>query len=215
MKNLAKKLFFIANVLCICTFISFVVSANQNDALPELKMQKTEKTEKTEKVSIVGNNEEKVVISIVNFGRKNPFEPYKEVKKGNKEKSDLDDIPYPPSLETGTGDEFRILMGARVSGILYDPEAKSVAILNMDDSEYMVHEGDSIHGLIVEDISKNNVTLKYGSNSYTVGVGLGETVKGEGSIESIQSDPVIRKEKIFAQKANKLPDLELEELINR
>ena len=209
MKNLAKKLFFLANVLCICTFISFVVSANQKESLPEIKK---EKAEKTEKVSIVGENEEKVVISIVNFGRKNPFAPYKEVKKGKKEISELDEIPYPPLLEGEPVEDFRILTGAKVNGILYDPEAKSVAILNLEDSEYMVHEGDSIQGIVIEDISKNSVTLKYGSNSYTVGVG--EVLGGEEEA-SIQSDPVIRKEKIFAQKANKLPSLELEELINR
>ena len=95
-------------------------------------------------------------------------------------------------------------MASKVNGILYDPYAKSVAIVNIKGSDYMVHKGDIVHEIMVANITKNNITLKYGENSYTVGVG--EIAEG-----NIEYDSVKRKEKIFAQTEYSLPDLELEE----
>jgi len=153
--------------------------------------------------------EETVTISIVNFGRKNPFKPYSpatgiKTKEEEKVAVNLEDIPYPPYYEGSTSSEIQELMDSKVNGILYDPYARSVAIVNIKGSEHMLHKGDIVQGIMVDNISENYITLRYGSNTYTVGIG--EVVEGD-----IKTDPVQRKQKTFAGSDYDLPDINLEE----
>lgn len=139
---------------------------------------------------LAAQEKEKVVISIVNFGRGNPFEPYKAARKLGKDNINLGDIPFPPSPGQEMGEEYKLLTKSRVNGILYDPMAKSAAIVNIKGTDYMVHKNDIVQGILVADIKENSITLKYGSNTYTLGIG--EIVEGE-----IASDPVNRNGKNF------------------
>lgn len=203
MNDLLKKILLSANVVVFCVFISFFATANQQDVSTEVNV------EKAEKLTILDENEEKIVISIINFGRSNPFEPYKETvkKKVNKNnEEDLDELPYPPSLRMNETDSLNVLMGASVNGILYDPFAKSVAIVNISGADYMLREGDVVQGVALDKIDETHVTLRYEANTYTVGVG--EIIEG-----AVQYDPVDRRSSLFGEAEYKLPDIDVEELI--
>ncbi len=164
------------------------------------------------------DNEEKVVISIVNFGRKNPFKPYSPARviKSNKDVFAPDDIPLPPEYKGADeiSHQASILLNSKVNGILYDPSGRSVAIVNLNGFEYMLHKGDIVENIEVNAISKNSVTLKYGNNSYTVSVG--EVIEG-----SIAQNTVQRSQNAFGGYKNympesdhELPDINLEEYAN-
>lgn len=196
MKSLSKKLLFITNALLLCITFSFFVSANQDGILPALEEKPMEK------FSVTDENDEKIIISIINFGRSNPFSPYVP-KKETKNETDLYEIPYPPTLEESDKVGYELLSNSLVNGILYDPNAKSVAIVNIEGKDYMVHAGDSVMGIAVETIQENSVILKYNANTYKVAVG--EVIEGE-----LIYDPVNRKQKIFAETGYRLPDLKME-----
>ena len=204
MKKQVSRLFIISNLLIISVFITFPSCAENQGISTDVQSKKIN----IDKEKFFDDGEEKVVISIINFGRKNPFKPYTVPKgivlKNKKNTINLDEVPSPPTLEGGTTEEIQKLMDSRVNGILYDPKAKSVAIVKIKGSEYMLHEGDSVQGISVEKIANNNITLKYGSNTYTLAVG--DVIEG-----NIQNDPVKRKQKIFGGSDYNLPKLNLEE----
>ncbi len=210
MKNFVSKLVIVCNILIISALIPYPANAEKTGNLTNLNYEKTNISEE----KFFEDEEEKVIISIINFGRKNPFKPYtltEEISFKSKEKViNIDDIPFPPAYkdQTEMSRQAEALMNSKVNGILYDPYAKSVAIVNIKGSEYMLHKGDMVHGIMVDSINQNNITLKYGSNTYTVGVG--DIVEG-----SFQQNPVQRKQKIFAGSSDSqeynLPQLHLEE----
>ncbi len=195
-----KKILLITGIFTVYLFVSIFVSANQDE------MEITTEPEEVvrEKFSIADEKDEKIIISIVNFGRSNPFYPYVPAKN-KKEEVDLFDIPYPPKYEEQDR-TYRDLLSAGVNGILYDPYSKSVAIVNIAGDDYMVHKGDTVKGILIEDIGETSVTLKYNANTFTLAVG--DVIEGD-----INHDSVERKEKIFAETGYRLPDLELEELM--
>ncbi len=202
MKKQISRLFIISNLLVISVFITFPSYAENQGISTDTHSKKIN----ADKEKFFDNGEEKVIISIINYGRKNPFKPYTEPKgivlKKDKDAVNLDDIPPPPAFNGGSNGEIQDLMSSKVNGILYDPKAKSVAIVSIKGSEYMVHEGDSVQGITIKNIANNNVTLKYGSNTYTLAVG--DVIKG-----NIQNDPVERKQKIFGGSDYNLPNLNL------
>ncbi len=204
MKTFKSEILLITSLLVIATF-SFRVNAGEE----EIKVSNiNNKVTFAEEEFSVGD--EKVIISIIDFGRKNPFKPY-TAPKGVTLKKDvdvvsLDDVPFPPPYQGELNDQVKELMASKVNGILYDPSAKSVAIVNIKGSEYMLHKGDVVHGIMIDGISENNITLKYGTNTYTVAVG--EVVEGV-----IHRDTVERKGKVFAGSDYNLPDINLEEYI--
>lgn len=124
-----------------------------------------------------GETKEKlVVVTVGNYGRLNPFVPYKErnllISEDN---SYLEDIPSPPSnLEEDPN--LTALVQAKVVGILFDGE-NSTAIINVLESDHLVHVGDTINEFYIEDITKDQVALRYGLNEYKASVG--EIVEGE------------------------------------
>ncbi|HSA06227.1 MAG TPA: hypothetical protein P5556_03530 [Candidatus Gastranaerophilales bacterium] len=199
MKNLINKLIFIVNIFIIASFFPFSVNAEKG------KINDVNKTKIVNDETFFDGEEETVIISIVNFGRKNPFEPYVKPTKivpESKKIIKMDDIPMPPAYEGEASEEITELMNCKVNGILYDPQSTSVAIVNIKESEYMLHEGDIVAGIKVIKINKNSVTLKYGQNSYTVAVGT----EVETS-EEIKYDQVERSKKVFAGSNYDLPTL--------
>jgi hypothetical protein len=145
------------------------------------------------------DDEEKVVISIVNFGRKNPFEPYRGKRgiriRSEKKNNQFDDIPEPPLYSGEVSKDIETLMASTINGILYDPYDRSVAIVNINGTEYMVHKGDLVHGMLIKDISEKAVTLQYGNNTYTMRVG--DIIEGEVKGEDVQ-----RNSRVFAGTGN-------------
>jgi|GEM_PF-2837431 len=211
-----KKLLIIANFLIITALICIPVNAEKQTDSNKIGSEKIDLSSfgESEKIEIgdqpfFEDEEEKVVISIINFGRKNPFKPYIPSKNvaSKKEVINFDDIPLPPTFEEHTelSEQVRELMSSRVNGILYDPSARSIAIVDIKGNEYMVHVGDVVQGIMVDKIAENSVTLKYGSNTYSVAVG--EVIEG-----AIQTDPVQRQQRTFAGSDYDLPDLNAEEL---
>lgn len=198
MKGYIKSLFIIANLLAVLGFVSFSAIAKDN---------------------FWDDEEETVVISIINFGRDNPFEPYvetiepKETEKQETEKSEeadeemtvLENVPSPPPLTERMNERMTELLDTKVNGILYDPSSRSVALVNIRGTDYMLHRGDSVNDIIVHDISENAVTLKLDSNTYTVSVG--EIIEGD-----LQVDSVKREGRIFAGSDYNLPNINLEDI---
>ena len=113
----------------------------------------------------------------------NPFVPYRKLASDADVSAELvNDIPKfdlisPPSDIPGNTDAANILTTA-VSGILYDKYSPS-AILNIDGSDYLVKKGDTVNKYKVMAIAKDSVTVKYGNNTYTAGIG---EILTEGSV---------------------------------
>jgi hypothetical protein len=216
-KNLAGKLLIIG-LLLTAAFLFFFTDVHQRIAvaarganenkvgnikpavLKSEKLADKKADKKVEPVSIVTKDfpdevEDKVVISIVNFGRKNPFEPYRGkhgIKiQSEKKKGQLNDVPEPPAYTGETPKDVETLMASTINGILYDPYEESTAIVNIGGTDYMLHEGDSVQGMRVKKITEKAVTLQYGANTYTAGVG--DIVDGE-----IKGDSVQRNGRAFA-----------------
>jgi len=114
-----------------------------------------------------------IIITLDNFGRENPFMPYRERNLTDDPYGSYD-IPMPPSA-LGSDPMVDELMQAKIAGILYDG-AKSSAIVNVAGSDYFVHKGDSVFDFYILDISKDKVTIKNGYNTYSAGVG--EIIEG-------------------------------------
>ena len=142
-----------------------------------------------------------VIVNVVNFGRKNPFKPYKKYSMVSGDLGIPSDIPPPPMFNPEADNQLKNLMEAKVNGILYDPSGKSVAILNIKGSDYMVRQHDSIFGFYVENITKNKITISYGNNTYSVSVGQ---VIGQ---DAINNDPVVRNYQNFGGMGSRLPSI--------
>jgi len=194
-KNLKVTILILSLMVLCCLFFPQVKASEAETSVGA-------KISTLKDIGVASDNEEKVVISIINFGRNNPFKPY-DPKKRKSDGVDLGDIPYPPSYLSEEDEGYKLLLSTVVSGILYDPHAKSVAIVKIKNDDYMLHKGDIVEGIIVENIAKNSITLRYGQNTYTRAVG--NIVDG-----NINYDSVERQEKIFAQTGYKLPNIELE-----
>ncbi len=192
----SKEIILLINLIALCCLVFPGASANENDTSRDVTASGVEK------LQITNEDEDKVVISIVNYGRSNPFKPYEPPKK-RKDGISLDEIPYPPARIGEKSEGYELLKSSRVNGILYDPYAKSVAIINVEGADYMLHKGDMVKGILIENIEKTSVTLRYGQNTFTMAVG--DVVDGD-----VNYDSVDRQEKIFAETGCKLPDLELE-----
>jgi hypothetical protein len=132
-----------------------------------------------------------VTINVVNFGRKNPFMPYKKYNMVTGDTGIPADIPPPPHFGVDGQSQLRDLVDAKVNGILYDPYGKSIAILNIKGSDYMVARNNSVLGFYIENVTRDTVTVRYGSNVYCVNVG--DTIGND----SINFDPVRRSTQSF------------------
>jgi hypothetical protein len=201
-------------VLVTYLVLSFCLKAQSNDLSGKTAVRQrntlnnlASSINKQKKASSASNNSEKmVIVNVVNFGRKNPFKPYKKYSVVNGALGIPSDIPSPPMFDPNAGNQLKNLMEAKVNGILYDPDGKSVAIINVKGSDYMVRQNDSIYGFYVKSITKNTVSIGYGNNTYNVNVGQ---VIGQ---DQIKSDPVIRSNQNFGGVGYRLPSININDL---
>ena len=143
------------------------------------------------------DKEEKVIISINNLGRTNPFKPFHERSLI----ANVSNIP-PPPMYSPPSPEIKKLLGVKVSGILYDPPGSS-AIINIGENDYLVHKGDLVFDYYIKDITADKVVIKYGNNVYKAGIGE--------VIAEVNKDPVKGIDKMFggSQKISSLPEIKI------
>jgi len=207
MKNHTENIFNILVLLVIGIVLSGC-SIKMGDIYPTIKKasitsNQTSPVNSQKSAENADDNEKTVVVSVNNFGRGNPFQPYQEKSLMLNQLSDISaslptiDISRPPEYEPDS--DLSKLLKIKVGGILYDPRGSS-AIINVDDSDYFVHKGDTIFGFYVANISPDKVSIKYNNNIYKAGIG--EIFDG-----GVNTDPVSGKNKKFAgsQKYNLPP----------
>lgn len=203
MKNHTGNIFTVFVLLAVGLVLSGC-SGNMSNIYPGFKKPSTSISNANKQTSPVitqkpavnnnDDNEETVVVSVNNFGRTNPFQPYQEKSLMLNQLSDISaslpeiDISEPPEYEPDS--ELSKLLKIKVGGILYDPRGSS-AIINVDDTDYFVHKGDNIFGFYVVNITSDKVSIKYGNNIYKAGIG--EIFDG-----GIKMDPVSGKNRKFA-----------------
>ena len=123
-------------------------------------------------VQVEEPEEEMVVVNVGNFGRANPFSPYSErdlTLDGSIDSAFIKDLaPPPPTFAENP--ELSQMLGAKVTGVLYDG-ARSSAIININGQDQLARVGDKIDNFIISNISRNTITLKNGYNTYDVSVG--------------------------------------------
>lgn len=153
-----------------------------------LKNQNLNKFASQKKFDYV-DDEKMTTISLNKFGRSNPFQPFAQrsltgtniSKVSNLPKLNID-VPPPPLLNND--ENIPKFLSIKVNGILYDT-AGSSAIVNVNNSDYVVHKGDFIFQYSVVMITPTNVVLRYKNNIFKVAIG--DIIDG-----SINYDPVRR-----------------------
>lgn len=109
----------------------------------------------------------KVLISVGASGRSNPFLPAGE----NFSASSLPNFSMlPPPEQLSVGSDAGTVMGTTISGILYDKYSPS-AIITIGGVDYLVKKGDVINRYNILSISKDQVIVQLGKNTYKAGVG--------------------------------------------
>jgi len=106
--------------------------------------------------------------------KQHPFLPYRILKNDIRTETLVNDVPQadlimPPDFP-GEGVDAAKIMDTVVSGILFDKFSPS-AILNIDGNDYLVKKGDVVHDYKIVNIAQNNVTVQFGNNTYTAGIG--------------------------------------------
>lgn len=161
-----------------------VPDANQKESVEESKPMNAQEKALAKmkadeaKVAQVGLNNKngEVVIPVLSGGRLDPFLPANSaiVSKVDVPKFD---IIAPPTDIPEVDPKIDTLMGVKLSGIMYD-DVRPSAILSIDGSEQLVHNGDFVMGYQVQKITKNKVVIKYGSNVFEVSAG--QTLNSNG-----------------------------------
>jgi hypothetical protein len=131
--------------------------------------------------SVNEDGEETVIINVSNYGRSNPFKPFVEKSLYTNYVQQID-VPQPP--EYNPDPNLPTLLGIKVSGILYDNERPS-AIININNSDYLVHKGDFLFDFSVKNITANNISIKYKNNIYSAGIG--EIIEGVININPVNN----------------------------
>lgn len=133
---------------------------------------------------IANQNDKMVTMSVEDSGRSNPFMPFGEsaTKEAPKNVISLQDqkLKYDlldPPEDVIEDEDARKVLTTKVSGIMYDKQNPS-AILNIEDSDYLVRSGDVVNGYKMLSISPTSVTVQLGANIYKAGVG--ELLTSEG-----------------------------------
>lgn len=129
-----------------------------------------------EKNKQFGFGAKRVTIPVAAGGRVDPFVPYAE--KVAEDKAPKFDLIAPPSEVPMEDPAVSEVVQTKISGIMYD-SARPSAIVNIGDTDYLVHKGDMVNGYQILDITKNSVTIKYNANIYqaTVGEAVGNNVQ--------------------------------------
>lgn len=113
-----------------------------------------------------------VAISMENVGRANPFVPASELVIQRVSKTDelpKFDLIDPPTGSDTDSDAAKVVT-TKISGIMFDKYNPS-AIINIENTDYLVRSGDVINGYKILAISPQTVTVQLGSNVYKAGVG--------------------------------------------
>ena len=167
--------------------IGIVFSAHKNNAsveeldnevpvaAPEEKAPETE----IEVVAQTTDSDTMVTISMEDTGRADPFLPSADYEAIAALSAPTVKMPYymiPPPEETGYDQTAVDVVKTKVSGIMYDKYNPS-AILNIDDTDYLVRIGETVNNYRVLAISPSTVTVQLGANTYRAGVG--EMFSGE------------------------------------
>lgn len=168
--------------LLLLTFL-MIFALNSFSSMKTASLQ-AEETFDIETTPIAAAASKRDVISIpAGTVKANPFLPYRSLGDEIKMPTLVNDVPKfdliaPPEV-LGENTEAAKIMDTAVSGILYDAFSPS-AILKIDGSDYLVKKGDEINKYKIIAITKDSVTVKYGSNTYKAGIGEFLT---EGSVK--------------------------------
>ncbi len=171
----------IAGILALLlAIVGIVTSAHKNNApVEELDKEPVPVAEPIENddievVAAAPQTDEMVTISMENTGRADPFLPSADYEAiAALSTPNVNRLPYymiPPPEETGYEQDAVDVVKTKVSGIMYDKYNPS-AILNIDDTDYLVRAGDTINNYKILSISPSAVTVQLGSNTYRAGVG--------------------------------------------
>lgn len=126
----------------------------------------------------VAMQDEIVAVQVSNGGRRDPFMPYREKSMLNRSTAPTFELIAPP-YELIEDTQAQGLMKTTISGIMFDSKSPS-AIINVDDTDYLVRKGDKLKNFVVLDITKDKVSVKQGSNVYKASVG--QTLEDTGII---------------------------------
>ena len=189
-----KKVLVLCTVLSVAVVIFACVHSNgkintdvQSFDESSLRIEDYESSATDDNIDIIYNNAqqpaqttERTTISIEDTGRADPFLPAGEAvvnknKNANRPKPSYDLLPPPETITTDT--KATEVMTTKVSGLMYDKSSPS-AIININNTDYLVRKGDIVNDYKVLDITKNTVTVQFGANVYKAGVG--ELFTGDG-----------------------------------
>lgn len=130
-------------------------------------------------VDIDESNDKMVSVTMESVGRANPFVPASDlaaqtvVKKNELPKFDI----IEPPMSSDTDNDASKVVTTKISGIMFDKYNPS-AIINIEETDYLVRSGDVINGYKILAISPQTVTVQLGANVYKAGVG--ELVSKDG-----------------------------------
>lgn len=110
-------------------------------------------------------NGKMVSVVVANSGRSNPFLPSSE----DGVIPSFGYLPPPPESLPSNSDASKIIT-TTISGILYDKYSPS-AIINISGTDYLVKRGDVINRYKILSITKDQVLVQLGKNTYKAGVG--------------------------------------------
>lgn len=123
-------------------------------------------------VDIDSADEKMIAVSMESVGRANPFVPSSDLAaQAAVHKNDLPkfDLVDPPMISETDSDASKVV-STKISGIMYDKYNPS-AIINIEETDYLVRSGDVINGYKILAISPKTVTVQLGANIYKAGVG--------------------------------------------
>lgn len=122
----------------------------------------------------MSNTGSMVAMSVEDMGRSDPFLPTGEASAKAKTRSQpkpaYASYLMPPPENISVDSTATAVMTTKVSGIMYDKSNPS-AILNINDSDYLVRTGDIVNGYKILSIGRETVTVQYGANVYKASVG--------------------------------------------
>lgn len=142
------------------------------DEIPEeIQQLGNEAEEISNDTAAIEDDDKMVSIPVEDLGRADPFLPADEAALTAAVPNEKLKYELLEPLDTPEADEQASkIIKTKVSGIMYDNVNPS-AILNIEDTDYLVRSGDVINGYKILSIGKNNVTIQMGSNIYKAGVG--------------------------------------------
>lgn len=119
------------------------------------------------------NEDNRIMVSLGRYARKNPFLPTPQVSITNPANIDKGNIPFEiiePPTSVNIDTKVTNLMSAKITGILYDPKSPS-AVVVIDGTDEFVKVGDKIFGYTISEIKPDRVVIGYGKNTFTASIG--------------------------------------------